>query len=93
MDVDVIPYRPETDIPKKVDELEYFNVILILNNSIKSNFLFTDDELAANTFTNILKEYSHIDLNPALIQTALNAKFFRLENGSVSITNPNIKIT
>ena len=93
MECDTIPYEPKTYTAKKVDEMEYFNVILILNNKIKSNFLFTDLDLAKYTFINIMREYCPVDLTIPLVNECCANKIFVLSNGSISITSPDIKIT
>ncbi len=87
--VDVETYIPVIS-KKKSGEIEYFSVILVLRNKVRQNNLFNNEDLANNNFTNLLKEFSYLELTNNFISEAIKNKYIQLPDGSISILKPNI---
>ncbi len=89
--VDVETYIPAIS-KKKSGEIEYFSVILVLRNKVKQNNLFNSQEIAVNNFYNLIKEFSHKEVNSRIFAEALMNESFQLPDGSISICKPSINL-
>lgn len=79
---------------KDLMERQYFNVILIKNNKIEQNHLFSDKEQAERIFVNLVMEFCEIDFKSEKdVNNLLQSDFFEFRGGSISLSAPDIKMT
>ena len=91
MNTEIIGHYKFTEGKKELDNIEYFNVILVRKGRVEQNNLFNDLETAKNNFCNILCEFSEKPMTKEKACDYLVSGYSFQSGGFIQISKPTIR--